>query len=223
MTSPTASEQHAPMSYTMFVVVVAALMGMNPLAIDIMLPAFGLITSHYDLSNPNAVHTVITFYLLGFGLGQLLVGTFADSFGRKPILLVGVALYTLAGLGCALAPNFEALLAARFVCGLASAAPRVVATAMVRDCYDGRTMARVMALAMTFFMAMPLFAPLLGQIIVMVAPWQWIFGFVVVYGAVLFWVCFSALPETIRPEFRRPIAFTAMAEATRSVLGSRQT
>ena len=167
MSSPTTSPRHAPLSYTAFVILTAALIGMNPLAIDIMLPGFDLMTDHFGLQHPNRVQQVITAYLLGFGIGQLFVGVFVDRFGRKLIILWGIALYGVTGLACVAATSFELLLQARFVQGLASAAPRFASTAMVRDCYDGR----VMALAITFFMAVPLMAPLIGQILILLAPW----------------------------------------------------
>ncbi|MEL7214791.1 MAG: multidrug effflux MFS transporter [Pseudomonadota bacterium] len=223
MTSPTASPRHAPLSYTAFVILTGALMGMNPLAIDIMLPGFDLMTDHFGLQNPNRVQQVITAYLLGFGIGQLFVGVFADRFGRKPILLWGIALYGVTGLACVAATSFELLLAARFVQGVASAAPRVASTAMVRDCYDGRVMARVMSLALTFFMAVPLMAPLIGQILILLAPWQSVFLFLSFYAAVVALICWRSLPETLAPEHRRAIRWAPVQDALGAILRSRQT
>jgi len=141
-----------------FVAMVAALMALNALAIDVMLPSLQQIGSALAVDDENERQAVLSAYLLAFGIGQLLVGTLSDRFGRKPVLLGGLALYILAAAVCAAAPSFEALLAARSLQGLASAAPRVVVTAVVRDCYTGRRMASVMSLAMTAFIAVPVLA-----------------------------------------------------------------
>jgi DHA1 family bicyclomycin/chloramphenicol resistance-like MFS transporter len=120
-----------------FVAMVAALMALNALAIDVMLPSLQQIGSALAVDDENERQAVLSAYLLAFGIGQLLVGTLSDRFGRKPVLLGGLALYILAAAVCAAAPSFEALLAARSLQGLASAAPRVVVTAVVRDCTPG--------------------------------------------------------------------------------------
>ncbi|HSG56031.1 MAG TPA: MFS transporter, partial [Paracoccaceae bacterium] len=146
MSQPPSSHQpstrHAPLGFTGFVAIVAGLMALNALAIDIMLPGLPDIERTFDLIDPNRAQTVISSYLIGFGLGQLAMGVLSDRFGRRPVLLWGVFVYGLAALACALAPSIEVLLLGRFLQGLGSAAPRVVAGATVRDCYDGRPMAR---------------------------------------------------------------------------------
>jgi DHA1 family bicyclomycin/chloramphenicol resistance-like MFS transporter len=113
---------------------------------------------------------IITAYLLGFGAAQLVYGSLADRFGRKPVLMVGLTLYVLfAGL-CAFSTSFEMLLVARALCGVGAAATRVLSVSIVRDCYSGRQMARVMSLSFIVFLAVPIIAPSVGQAIVLVAP-----------------------------------------------------
>ncbi|MEQ8369223.1 MAG: multidrug effflux MFS transporter [Alphaproteobacteria bacterium] len=219
----TAAQVHAPLSVGQFVAVMAALMALNALAIDIMLPALPHFRQAFALADANAAQTVITAYLVGFGVGQVFMGVLSDRFGRRPILLAGLLVYGLAAIASAVSTDMTALLVARFIQGLGSAAPRVVGVAAVRDCYGGRQMARVMSLVMMVFMAMPILAPSIGQLILLAAPWQAIFAVLAVYAAVMFVVCWRWLPETLRPEWRRAIRPGPILQAGRSIFGSRQT
>jgi DHA1 family bicyclomycin/chloramphenicol resistance-like MFS transporter len=218
-----AEAAHAPIRRREFVAVIAALMALNALAIDAMLPALQEIGAALGEADPNRRPLVLTAYMAGFGLGQLVVGTISDRFGRRPVLLAGLAAYVAAAAACAAAPDFATMLAARVVQGLASAAPRVVALAVVRDCYSGRAMARLMSLAMTVFMAVPVVAPSLGQLVILAAPWRAIFGLLAAFGtAMLLWTALR-LPETLPPARRLPLSPTRVAGAFRSVASNRQT
>ena len=134
-----------------FVGMMALLMALTALSIDVMLPALPFIRDEFGLADPNRMQLVVTAYVVGFAAGQLLHGPLSDWLGRKPVLLVGLAVYALASIGCLLAGSFEHLLAARALQGLANAAPRVVAVAVVRDVYGGRRMAEVMSFVMMVF------------------------------------------------------------------------
>lgn len=217
------SERHAPMSFREFVAMVAALMALNALAIDVMLPALQDIGAALGVDDPNRAQAILPVYLAGFGLGQLLIGSISDRFGRRAVLIGGLVFYIAAAALCALAPSFEALLVGRFVQGLASAAPRVVTISIVRDCYGGRRMASVLSLAMMFFLVVPVIAPTIGQAIVLVAPWRAIFALLVVYGiGMLAWTALR-LPETLAPERRRSVGPRQLLAAFREVFGTRQT
>lgn len=222
-TSEKTAPGHAPMTFREFVLVVAGLMALNALAIDVMIPALQEIGATLGVEDENRRQAILPVYLVGFGLGQLLVGSISDRYGRRPVLLWGLALYVAAAILCAVAPSFEALLAGRFAQGIASAAPRVVTTSIVRDCYSGRRMASVTSLAMTVFLAVPVIAPSLGQAILLVAPWQAIFLVLAVYGlAMMAWTGWR-LPETLPAERRRSIAPRAIAAAAREVVSTRAT
>ena len=218
-----ASPRHAPLGFTQFVSLIAALMALNALAIDIILPGFPEIERSFALDDPNQAQTVISTYLLGFGLGQLAMGVLSDWYGRRPVLLAGIFVYALASVACLLAPSMTALLIARFVQGLGSAAPRVVAVAAVRDCYGGRRMARVMSLVMMVFMMVPVLAPSIGQLILIAASWHAVFAFLAIYAFLAFGFCLKLLPETLHPEWKRPIRVPIVAQGLRSIFGSRQT
>jgi DHA1 family bicyclomycin/chloramphenicol resistance-like MFS transporter len=218
-----APSTHAPLSTGGFVALLAALMAMNALAIDVMLPALPQIGADLGLGDPNQRQAVVTSYLLGFGLGQLMVGPLSDSVGRRPVLLAGLVAYTAAGLWCVMAQDFQWLLIARAAQGFGSAAPRVIVTALARDCYAGRQMARIMSLVMMCFMAAPVLAPSIGQAILLAAEWRAIFAALVLYGLVVFWVVATRLPETLAPQRRRALTLRAFGGGLAMVLGSRQT
>ena len=221
MTEP--SPRHAPLGFGVFVALQAALIGMNAFAIDIMLPGLPQITATYGLSDANDAPAVISSYLIGFGLGHLFMGVISDRYGRKPVLIAGMIGYVITALFCVLAPTFGTLLIARAIQGIFSSAPGVVSRAIVRDCYDGRRMARVMSLTMTFFMIIPVVAPSLGQLILLVADWRTVFAFLFVYGMILLWFCVLRLPETLPLENRRAIRYDEIKSGLKSIFGSRQT
>ena len=206
-----------------FIVLMAALMALNATAVDIMLPALPQISADLGVTAANHVQTVITAYLAGFGTGQFFMGALSDRFGRRPVLMAGLVAYGIGGLLCTLAPDFTVLLAARAAQGFGAAAPRIIVTAVVRDCYSGRQMAKVTSFAMMTFMAAPVFAPSIGQAIMLAGSWRMVFGFLAVYAAVVLAACALLLPETLPPAFRRGLNRAALAQSLGSVFGSRQT
>ena len=220
MSAPTASP-HPGMSFRQFVALVAAMMATNALAIDSMLPALPAIGDSLAIESPHARQWIVTSYLLGFGGAQLFYGTLADRYGRRPVLLAGFAVYTIASLLAAAATGFEAMMAARVLQGIGAAATRVLAVSIVRDCYSGRQMARVMSLAFLVFLAVPVIAPSIGQLITLVAPWRWIFGVLALFGLVVGTWAAIKLPETLHPEDRTPIAFAPVLASFSTILTNR--
>ncbi len=214
---------HAPLTLTGFVLILAGLMSVNALATDIMLPAFPDISRQFGEVSNGDLQWVITAYMLGFGVSQLFMGFLADRYGRRPLLIVGLAVYVLMAVAIAFAPTYAFLVVSRFIQGIAAGAPRVIAGAAVRDCYSGREMAKVMSLVMTVFMAIPVFAPLIGQIILLGASWRWIFGALALFASFLLVVSASRFPETLPVERRRAISPAAIRAALASIFSSRQT
>lgn len=224
MTSPTtdaASAQTQGPGFPEFVCMIALMMALNALAIDSMLPALPDIGTALGVLKENDRQWVVTAYLLGFGGAQIFYGPLADRFGRKPVLLAGVAIYVFFGVVAAFAPTFETLILARVGQGLGSAATRVLAVSIVRDRYEGRTMARVMSLSFLVFLGVPIIAPSLGQLILIVAEWREIFGVLAFAGAALLVWAGLRLPETLHPEDRLPISPSRLADAYRQVFTSR--
>jgi len=205
-----------------FVAMVAAMMALMGLGIDMMLPALPQIGSSLGVTVENDRQWIITSFVLGFGVAMIIYGPLSDRFGRKGLILGGMAGYVACCIGIVFAPNFAALLVLRALQGASIAATRVVATSMVRDCYGGRQMARVMSLAMMIFLAVPILAPSIGQGIMLVFPWQGLFLALAAFGTFVFvWVALR-LPETLHPEYRRGIAFMNVLSGMRTALGNRQ-
>lgn len=209
------------MGFYPFVAMMAALMATNALAIDAMLPALPQMGETLGIAEPNDRQWIVTSYLLGFGVAQIIYGTLSDRFGRRPVLLTGLSIYVVASVFAAFSGSFEIMMAARVLQGVGAAATRVLAVSIVRDCYSGRDMARVMSLALIVFLAVPILAPSIGQAILWFAPWRWIFGVLTAFGAtVMLWTAMR-LPETLHKEDRTPIEFASVVSAFRTVLTSR--
>ncbi len=187
-----------------FVVLMAGTMALGALGIDAMLPNLPAIGASLGVVDENRRQLIITVYLLAIGVSQVIYGPLADRFGRRPVLLVGLALYVGFSLLAALSPSFEILLAARVLQGIGAAATRAIPISVVRDRYAGREMARVMSLISLVFMAAPIVAPGLGQLVLVLAAWPWLFGLLAVLGgAIMLWTLLR-LPETLHPEDRLP-------------------
>ncbi|RUX89590.1 MFS transporter, partial [Mesorhizobium sp. M7A.F.Ca.CA.004.08.1.1] len=193
-----------------FIALCAALMALNSLAIDIMLPALQQIGATLGVENENHRQYVITAYILGFGGGQLFFGPISDRFGRRAPLVAGLVIYVAAAAAAAIAPSFETLLLCRAVQGIGAAATRVIAVSIVRDTFDGRRMAEVMSLIFMVFMAIPVIAPGIGQFIMLFATWHWIFVTMAVGALLVSAWSLLRLPETLHPEHRRPLTLNSI-------------
>nr|WP_213774430.1 multidrug effflux MFS transporter [Bradyrhizobium sp. dw_78] len=211
------------MGFPEFVVVIASIMALNPLAMDMMLPALPNIASTFQIPVPNRLQEVLSTFMIGFGLGQFVMGTLSDRFGRRPVLLGGMLVYSIASVLAIAAPTFETLLLARALQGLGTSATRVIATAIVRDCYAGRRMASVMSLAMMVFIAVPVIAPSFGQAVMLLTQWHGIFVILTVYGALaLIWSALR-MPETLPVSERKPLVIGKILDAFRQTITNRQT
>jgi DHA1 family bicyclomycin/chloramphenicol resistance-like MFS transporter len=189
--------------------------------IDTALPAFDEIRDEYTLADGSGeVSLVVTAYFLGMAAGQLPIGPLSDRFGRRPVLLSSLALYVIGAVGATLAPSFGGVLVARFVWGLGASGPAVVSHAIARDLYEGDRMARVLSLVMAVFLIGPTIAPLIGEGLLAIFPWQSVFA-----GAALLAVLGISwtlrFGETLPPERRRPIEPRAIGRAIRTTLTHR--
>jgi DHA1 family bicyclomycin/chloramphenicol resistance-like MFS transporter len=211
------------MGFPEFVVVIASIMALNPLAMDMMLPALPDIASTFQITGANRPQAVLSTFLIGFGLGQFIMGPLSDRFGRRPVLVDGMALYCIASVLAITAQSFEMLLLARVLQGLGTSATRVIATSIVRDCYAGRRMASVMSLAMMVFIAVPVVAPSLGQAVMLLTQWRGIFIVLTLYGALALTWSALRMPETLAPEARKSLALPDVWSAVRQTLTNRQT
>ncbi len=198
-----------------FTVVLSMAMAGTALAIDTMLPAFPEIRAALDLEpDSTAVAGLVTAFLIGQGLGLLPAGLLADRFGRRPVMWGGIAIYISAAVAAALAPTLELMILARLVWGMGAAGPRVAATAMIRDSFEGAEMAKQMSTIMAVFLIIPTIAPTIGAGLVAVGPWQLVFWICALYaGAVL--LLTARLPATMQTTTAR--TSTSGPEVWRSI------
>jgi len=189
----------------------SAIMALMALGIDTMLPAFDEIREAFDLgdSSPRAGQ-VITVFFMGLAVAQLAWGPIADRFGRKPVLYAGSIIYIIGAAGSALAPTFELLLLSRFVWGLGAAGARVVATAIIRDRFQGSQMAKAMSQVMAVFMLVPILAPTIGAGLIAIFPWRSIFWFCAIF-AVAIGLWSLRMRESLNPVNRRPLQLRSTA------------
>ncbi|UZK65604.1 multidrug effflux MFS transporter [Sphingomonas sp. M1-B02] len=194
----TDSANRAPLAFGEFVTLIAAMMALTALGIDSMLPALPAIGDSLGVAEPNHRQFVITTYLLGFAIAQLAYGPLSDRYGRRPVLGTALILFVITSAVAAISGSFVLLLIARAAMGAAAAGARVVTVALVRDCFSGRAMARVMSLAFMVFMAAPIFAPAFGQGVLWAGgSWRMIFwGVAAVSTLVAVWFWWR-MPETL--------------------------
>ncbi len=210
-----------PMRQREFVAFIAALMAVNALGVDLMLPALSDIGHQLHIATANHRQWIITAYMLGFGAGQLVYGPLADRYGRRPILLVTLAGFVAAGVFAASSQTFEALLGARVLQGLMSASTRVLAVAIVRDRYSGRQMARTLSLAQMIFFLVPILAPSLGQGLLAFGPWRFIFYALAGFAAFVLAWSVMRLRESLPVARRTPLSIAALRQAYRLTLTNR--
>jgi DHA1 family bicyclomycin/chloramphenicol resistance-like MFS transporter len=204
-----------------FVFLIAALMASNALGIDAMLPALPAIGETLGVGDENRRQLVITFYMLGFGGAQLAYGPIADRFGRKRLLIGCMILYACFAALSGLASSFALLLVARTLHGVAAAGTRVLVVAVVRDRFEGAAMAQVMSTAMIVFMMAPVLAPSLGQAVLAVGSWRYIFIALALYALALAVWGGLRLPETLTHAARRPLSLGSIGSAVAETLSDR--
>jgi MFS transporter, DHA1 family, multidrug resistance protein len=189
-------------------VLLGALTGLTPFAVDAYLPALPSLTR--DLGTTSSA-TQLTFaaLLVGLAVGQLVAGPVSDRVGRRPPVLVGLVGFVAASVGCALAPDIAVLVGLRFLQGVAGAAAMVVARAVVRDLYQGADAARAFAALMLVMGAAPILAPVIGAQVLRVTSWRGVFVVLAALGAVLLVGSVLRLPETLPSERRHGGGLTA--------------
>ncbi|MGI9524559.1 MAG: multidrug effflux MFS transporter [Hyphomicrobiaceae bacterium] len=206
---------------TEFTVLIAMMISVVALATDIMLPALDDIGSELAVEHPNDAQLVISSLFLGLAGGQFAVGPLSDSFGRKPIIILGYLLFITGCLISVFATTFSMMLLGRALQGVGMSAPRIVSVAMVRDCFRGRKMARIMSVVMAVFIIVPALAPAMGQAVIMSAGWRATFLLLLGQAViVLAWFVFRQ-PETLPRRERRRLSLSSMAAGTKEICAQR--
>jgi DHA1 family bicyclomycin/chloramphenicol resistance-like MFS transporter len=195
----------------------AALSAFGPLSMDMYLP--GLPAMSADLDAPDwSTQATISVCMIGLAAGQLIAGPISDARGRRGPLLVGIGVYTLASIGCALAPGIVVLLIMRLVQGLAGAVGIAIARAIVRDRNDDPiAAARAFTLLSMITSVAPVLAPTLGGAVLHVSDWRGVFAVLAAIGVFLLVSCWLSMPETLAPERRHGGGLTQTRDALRSL------
>jgi MFS transporter, DHA1 family, multidrug resistance protein len=181
--------------------ILAGLAMLGPFCIDTYLPSFAAIARDFGVS-PVLVQQTLSTYLLCFAGMMLFHGTLSDSFGRRPVILASLAVFTMASVGAALAPGLEWLILFRALQGLSAGAGTVVGRAMVRDCWSGPQAQKVLSEITLVFALAPAIAPILGGWLQVWFGWRAVFVFLAAIGLALTMVCWRALPESLPPADR---------------------
>lgn len=181
-----------------------ACLGMlGPFSIDTYLPAFTGIAQSIG-ATPVEMQQTLSAYLFGFAVMNLFHGALSDSFGRRPVVLWGIALFTVASAGCALADSIGALVFWRAVQGMSAGAGIVVSRAVIRDMFPPADAQRVMSQVTIYFGVAPAIAPMVGGFLFVHADWHSIFWFLTAVGTALWIANYKLLPETLHQDQKQP-------------------
>lgn len=192
--SASSSAPNNPISLRL-VVILGLLSAIGPFAIDMYLPALPQIGA--SLNAPvSAVQASLTAFFIALGVGQPLFGSLSDMWGRKKPLYLGLLIFVVASIGCALAQDIQTLVVLRFIQGLGAAAGMAIPRAVVRDMHTGHEAARMMSLLMLVFSVSPILAPLAGTAVIALGNWRWVFWAVAVAAVLGLAAMVRGLPET---------------------------
>ncbi len=203
-----------------YIILLGALTALGPFTIDLYLPAFPVLQADFDTSAA-AIQLTLTGTMIGFALGQLIVGPLSDQVGRRIPLLAVTALHVLASVAAALAPDLILLSIARVFMGVGAAAGGVVAMAIVRDLFGGRRLVVMLSRLALVSGVAPVAAPLIGSALLAVMPWRGIFVVLAVYGLVMLVSAVLLVPETLPKARRSGRGTAAVLRRYRSVFTDR--
>jgi DHA1 family bicyclomycin/chloramphenicol resistance-like MFS transporter len=215
-TAPLLQYTHAPL-----LLLITAFLMMQPLSTDLYLASLPSLASGFEVP-ASTVQLTLSLFVIGFGGAQLIVGPLSDRFGRRPILLFGLALYVAATILCGLAPTIEILIAGRFVQALGCCSAVMIARAIIRDAYDPDHGVRVIAKASTWLSLAPIFGPILGSYLQVTFGWRAAFAALGIFSACVMAATFLRLPETNTHKNPRATELRGLLANYRIVLGSRQ-
>lgn len=193
-----------------WVFTLAALTAVVALSVDMSLPAQPTLARTFAVSDATTQLTLSAF-LTSFAIVQLITGYLSDAWGRRRVIAVGLAVFSLAAIACAASPSIEALIACRVLQGVGAAAAPVVCRAMVRDTQPAAQAARLLSTMLAVLAIAPMVAPSIGGALLLALSWRAIFVALAVLGAGFFAIAALALPETLPPERRRPLSVRALA------------
>ena len=206
---------------TKLILILGALIAFGPLSHDMYLPSLPAIARELNVSAA-AAQATLSVFMFGLAVNQLVVGPISDRAGRRRPLLVGLVIYCLTSIACALAPNIESLWAARLVQSVGACAAIVIARAIARDLYHGAEAARFLSMLMLVFGVAPVIGPPLGAFILEQSSWRGIFWFLTGLSLLALVMVWFALPETLPPERRSTAGIAGALRAYLALLADRR-
>ncbi len=207
---------------TRWIVTLAAMTAVIALSIDMSLPAQPTLAATFEVDDATAGLTLSVF-MVGFAIAQLLVGYLSDAWGRRRVLLGGLALFVVSALACALSPSIELLLVFRVFQGIGGSAAPVVARAMVRDTQPAHQAARLLSTMLATLAIAPMVAPSIGSVLLATLGWRSIFATLAVCGGVLMWIAHRTLSETLPTERRLVASPRGLVRGFRTLFSTRGT
>ncbi|MGL3151502.1 multidrug effflux MFS transporter [Microbacterium sp. A82] len=204
----------------LYIIVLGALTALGPFTIDLYLPAFPVLEQDFNTTSA-AIQLTLTGTMIGFAVGQLVVGPLSDKVGRRIPLIVVTALHVLASIAAAVAPDLLLLGGTRVLMGVGAAAGGVVAMAIVRDLFGGRRLVVMLSRLALVSGVAPVVAPLIGSWLLGIMPWRGIFVVLAGYGAVMLLCAMLFIPETLPKERRNDRGSTTIWQRYRSVFSDR--
>ncbi|MBV1867124.1 MAG: multidrug effflux MFS transporter [Marinosulfonomonas sp.] len=205
-----------------FVALLAFLFATVAFSIDAMLPGLPQIAAELTPDAVNRAQLLILIFMFGIGFGTIIAGPVSDAFGRKITVTMGMAIYAFGAALAYFAQSLELVLVARAIQGFGTAAPRIVALAIIRDLYEGRRMAQITSLTQTVFMVIPAVAPFIGSYVIDAFGWRSLFILFVIFALInTLWLNLRQ-PETLSREKRRPLNPTKVLQAFKEVTSNRR-
>ncbi|MDP4547779.1 multidrug effflux MFS transporter [Marinobacter sp. MDS2] len=197
-------------------ILLAAAVALGPMATDMYLPALPQIGSDFG-AGTDQVQLTLSLYVVGFAIAQLICGPLADRFGRKPVMIGGMVLFAVASIGCALASSIESLQMFRFLQALGGSAGPVLGRAIVRDVYQPRDAAKILAMLGGMMALAPAIAPTFGGLIVAHMDWHWIFTVMAGYALIMIAIIAIGIPEPLSQNNRQPFRLGSLLRNYRKV------
>lgn len=213
---PLPAYAHAPI-----LALVASFLMLQPLSTDLYLASLPSLGNVFG-APPATVQLTLSMFVIAFGGAQLVIGPLSDRFGRRPVVIIGLALYVLASLLCAVSPSIELLIAARFVQALGCCSAIIIARAIVRDAYAPEDAGRVVARASTWLSIAPITGPILGSYLQVTFGWRAAFVALSILSALVLAAVLLRLPETNQHKNARATEWSGLVANWRLVLGSRE-
>lgn len=199
----------------------ALMMSLTALSMDAMLPAFPFIAESLAVVDYQKTQWIVSAMILGMVFGEIFFGPLSDAIGRKKSILLGICVYLIGSVVALLASSIEMFLLGRMIQGFGVAGPKIASRALIRDMYKGAAMARIMSFVMMVFILVPMLAPSIGQLVLQVADWRWIFGLLMTQATIAGVWLLLRQPETLSKENRIPLNRKRLMADVRIILSRR--